>query len=80
MTGSKSREEQGSGRNKGKGKGPQDKCKNEASYSGQKLKRGKRVSKKSEINNCFNCGKLGYFACDCTELKVMFDHNHPSNI
>ena len=80
MTENKSRGAQCSGRNKDKGQGPQGKGESEASYSGQKLKRGKHVSKKSKINNYFNCGKLGYFACDCTEPKVMFDHNSPSNI
>ena len=28
----------------------------------------------------FNCGKLGHFACDCIDTKVMFNHSHPSNL
>ena len=29
--------------------------------------------------NCFNCGKLGQFACDCTEPKVIYDQIHFHN-
>ena len=76
MTESKSRRAQGSRCNKGKG--PQGKGGSEASYNGQKCR--KRVGKKSKNKNCFNCGKLGYFARNCTESKVVFDHNSPSNI
>ena len=76
MTESKSWKAQGFGCNKNKGL--QGKRGSEASYSGQKHK--KRTGKKNKNKNCFNCGKLGYFALDCTEPKVMFDHNSPSNI
>ena len=38
---------QSSGRNKGKGKSPQGKGESEASYSGQKCKRGKRVAREA---------------------------------
>jgi len=37
-----------------------------------------RAIKKTRI--CFNCGKPGHFARNCTEPKVMFNHNHLSNL
>ena len=80
MTENKSQGAQSSRRNKGKGKGHQGKGGNEAGYSGQKRKRGKRTGKRSKNKNCFNCGKPGHFARDCTKPKVMFNHNSPSNI
>ena len=81
MTENKSRGVQGSRRNKGKGKGlQQGKRGNKDNYSGQKHKCGKRGDKKGKNKNCFNYGKLGHFARDCTKPKVMFDHNLPSNI
>ena len=52
-------------------KGSQGKRGSEASYSGQKRKHGKRVGKRNKNNNCFNCDKLGHFACDCIESKVI---------
>ena len=80
MIENKSRGAQSSGHNKGKGKGPQGKRGNEADYSGQKCKCDKRACKKSKNKNCFNCGKPSHFTRDCTEPKVMFNHNSPSNI
>ena len=80
MTENKSRGTQGSRRNKGKDKGPQGKWGNEASYSGQKRKRGKHAGKKSKNKNCFNYDKPDHFARDCTEPKVIFNHNSPSSI
>ena len=66
---------------KGKAKGPKyGKRGIKASSSGHKHKRGKRSSKKGKNMNCFNCGKPGDFALNCIEPKVMFNHNHPSNI
>ena len=29
--------------------------------------------------NCFNCGKLGHFALDCTKPKVIYDQIHFHN-
>jgi len=66
---------------KSKGKGPKyDKRGIETSGSGYKRKCGKHGGKKDKNMNCFNCGKPSHFARDCTEPKVMFNHNHPSNI
>jgi len=66
---------------KGKAKGPKySKRGKEASSSGHKRKRGKRGGKKDKNMNCFNCGKPGHFARNYTEPKVMFNHNHPSNL
>jgi len=66
---------------KGKAKGPKyGKRGIEASSSGHKRKRGKHGGKKDKNMNCFNCGKPGHFARNCTKPKVMFNHNHPSNL
>jgi hypothetical protein len=71
----------GSKYKKSKAKGPKyGKRGIEASSSGHKRKRGKRSGKKDKNMNCFNCGKPGHFACNCTEPKVMFNQNHPFNL
>ena len=41
---------------------------------------GNALARKNKNKNCFNCGKLGHFACDSTKPKVVFDHNRPINI
>ncbi|XP_042961773.1 uncharacterized protein LOC122296274 isoform X1 [Carya illinoinensis] len=38
------------------------------SETSQCTKRGKRGKNKSKLE-CFHCGKIGHFACDCTESK-----------
>ena len=35
---------------------------------------------KSRNKNCFNYGKHGHFARDCTEPKVLFAQTRPSNL
>ena len=65
---------------KGKGKGFKPrKGGNKTNLSGNKSKCGKRVGKQSRNMNCFNCGKLGYFARDCTKPKVIYDKIHFHN-
>jgi hypothetical protein len=71
----------GSKYKKDKGKGSKySKGRIEASSSGQKHKCGKHNGKKDKNINCFNYGKHGHFARNCTKPKVMFNHNHPSNL
>jgi hypothetical protein len=71
----------GSKYKRGKAKGPKYGNRGiEASSSGHKRKYGKRDDKKDKNMNCFNYGIPGHFARDCTEPKVIFNHNHPSNL
>jgi len=71
----------GSKYKKDKGKGSKySKRGIKASSSGHKHQCGKHSSKKDKNMNCFNCGKHGHFARNCTKPKVMFNHNHPSNL
>jgi len=71
----------GSKYKKGKGKGLKyGKRGIKASSSGHKRKRGKCGGKKDKNMSCFNCGKPGHIAHDCTMPKVMFNHNHPFNL
>ena len=49
---------------------------NKTILSGNKRKRGKRIGKQNKNMNCFNCGKPGHFAHDCTEPKVKYDQIH----
>ena len=66
---------------KSKAKGPKyGKRGIKASNSRHKRKCEKHDDKKGKDMNCFNCGKPSHFACDCTEPKIMFSHNHPSNL
>ena len=50
-----------------------------ANFSGNKRKGGSRVGNRSKNMDCFNYGKPGHFARDCTESKVLFDQTHYSN-
>jgi hypothetical protein len=66
---------------KGKSKGPKyGKKVIKASSSGYKRKRGKHDCKKNENIDCFNYGKPGHFASDCSKPNVIFNHNHPFNL
>ena len=52
---------------------------NKTNLSGNKRKRGKRVGKQSKNMNCFNYGKPGHFARNCTGPKVIYDQIHFHN-
>ena len=65
------------GQKKWKGKGfKPKKGGNKTNLSGNKRKRARKQSRNM---NCFNCGKLGHFACDCIEPKVIYDQIHFHN-
>ena len=40
---------------------------------------GRSAGNKSKNMNCFNCGKLGHFAHDCIESKVLYYQTCYSN-
>ena len=74
MTESKKIRAFGLGQKKLKGKIiKQRKGGNKANFSGNKGKRERRTCNKSKNVNCFNCGKLGHFARDYIESKVLCD-------
>ena len=67
----------GTGWKKWKGKGFKlRKEGNNTNLSGNKRKCEKRARKQSRNMNCFNCGKPGHFAPDCSKLKVIYDQIH----
>jgi hypothetical protein len=51
-----------------------------ASSNGYKQKHDKHNNKKNKNMDYFNCGKPDHFSRDCTEPKIIFNHNHPSNL
>jgi len=51
-----------------------------ASSNGYKQKHEKYNNKKNKNMDCFNCGKPDHFSRDCTEPKIIFNHNHSSNL
>ena len=73
---------------KGKGKnynvsksGPNNYKAGGSSSKNIKRKRGKHGGQKNKKDtNCFNCGKPGHFACDCTKPKVMIDLSQSSDL
>ena len=48
-------------------------------FSRNKRKCERYVGNKIKSMNCFNCGKPGHFARDCSESKVLYNQTHYSN-